>query len=147
MNRTVALWALALAMAAPAGCQRDSSTPEGDAVRQQPVPRGGEIGREAPDAAASPRPTVPGLHAQALVGRYSDGDTRLELRADGSYVQSLQAGGSTLSVQGRWSGAGPKALLLAPASASAKDVRFEVVSDLELRSADGTHTFRRARAP
>ena len=146
MNRTVALCALALAMTAPIGCKRESPTPEGDAGRQ-PVPRGEEIRREAPDAAASPRPTVPGLDARALVGSYSDGDTRLELRADGSYVQSLQAGGSTLSVQGRWSGAGPRTLLLTPASASAENVRFEVLSDLELRSVDGTHTFRRARVP
>ncbi|HZF97327.1 MAG TPA: hypothetical protein VEY92_03610 [Pseudoxanthomonas sp.] len=146
MNRTIALCALALAMTAPAGCKRESSTPEGDAGRQS-VSHDEEIRREAPDAAASPRPSVPGLDARVLVGSYSDGDTRVELRADGSYVQSLQAGGSTLSVQGHWSGAGPKTLLLAPASASAEDARFEVVSDLELRSVDGTHTFRRARAP
>ena len=146
MNRTVGLCALALAMTALTGCQRDSSTPEGDAGRQ-PVSRGEETRREARDAAASPRSTVPGFDVRSLVGGYSDGDTRLELRADGSYMQSLHAGGSTLSVQGRWSGVGSKTLLLAPASASAEDVRFEVVSDLELRSVDGTHTFRRARSP
>jgi hypothetical protein len=146
MNRTVAVCALALAMAALAGCERESSTLEGDAGRQ-PVPRGEELRRETPNAAASSPSSVPGLDARALAGSYSDGDTRLELRANGSYVQSLQAGGSTLSVQGRWSGVGSKTLLLAPASASAEDVRFEVVSDLELRSVDGIHTFRRARAP
>jgi hypothetical protein len=147
MNRTVALSALVLATTLLAACTRDPSTPEADAARQ-PTPLAEDIRREALDAAAaSRRATVPDLDTRSLVGHYSDRDTQLELRADGSYVQSLQVGGSTLSVEGRWSGVGPVTLLLAPDSASAEDVMFEVVSDLELRSVDGTHTFRRAREP
>lgn len=83
------------------------------------------------------------LDTKALAGRFDDGESVLELRADGSYVQTLQAGGNPISTDGSWSAVDSDGLLLDPNSKSAADVRFQVVSNDELRSGDGTHTFRR----
>jgi hypothetical protein len=83
------------------------------------------------------------LDTKALAGRFDDGESVLELRADGSYVQTLQAGGNPISTDGSWSAVRGDGLLLDPSSKSAADVRFQVVSNDELRSGDGTHTFRR----
>ena len=83
------------------------------------------------------------LDTKALAGGFGDGESVLELRADGSYVQTLQAGGNTISTDGSWSAADGDGLLLDPNSKSAEDVRFQVVSNDELRSGDGTRTFRR----
>ena len=83
------------------------------------------------------------LDSKALAGKFDDGESVLELRADGSYVQTLQAGGNPISTDGNWSAADGGGLLLDPNSKSAEDVRFQVVSNDELRSGDGTRTFRR----
>jgi hypothetical protein len=83
------------------------------------------------------------LDSKALAGKFDDGESVLELRADGSYVQTLQAGGNPISTDGSWSAADGGGLLLDPNSKSAEDVRFQVVSNDELRSGDGTRTFRR----
>lgn len=83
------------------------------------------------------------IDSKALAGRFGDGESVLELRADGSYVQTLQAGGNTISADGSWSAAGGDGLLLDPNSKSADDVHFQVVSNDELRSDDGTRTFNR----
>ena len=83
------------------------------------------------------------LDTKALAGKFGDGESVLELRADGSYVQTLQAGGDTISTDGNWSAADGNGLLLDPNSKSAEDVRFQVVSNDELRSGDGTRSFRR----
>jgi hypothetical protein len=91
----------------------------------------------APDAASA------SLDTKALAGKFGDGESVLELRADGSYVQTLQAGGDAISTDGSWSAVEGDGLLLDPNSKSAADVRFQVVSSDELRSGDGTRTFHR----
>ncbi len=87
--------------------------------------------------------SVAALDAKALAGKFGDGESVLELRADGSYVQTLQAGGNAISTDGNWSAVEGGGLLLDPNSKSAEDVRFQVVSNDELRSGDGTRIFRR----
>ncbi len=83
------------------------------------------------------------LDSKAIAGRFGDGESVLELRADGSYVQTLQAGGNVISTDGNWNVVDSDGLLLDPNSKSAEDVRFRVVSNDELRNGDGTRTFRR----
>ena len=83
------------------------------------------------------------VDSKAIAGSFSDGESVLELRADGSYVQTLNAGGGSISSDGTWSGTGSKGLLLDPNSKSAKDVAFEIVSNDELRTDNGTRVFRR----
>ncbi|MEO8365347.1 MAG: hypothetical protein ABI538_03980 [Pseudoxanthomonas sp.] len=83
------------------------------------------------------------LDTKALAGRFDDGESVLELRANGSYVQTLQAGGNAISTDGSWSAVDGDGLLLDPNSKSAEDVRFQVVSKDELRNGDGNRTFRR----
>ena len=83
------------------------------------------------------------LDAKALAGRFGDGESVLELGADGTYVQTLQAGGNAISTDGTWNAVGGDGLLLDPNSKSAEDVHFQVVSNDELRSDDGSRTFRR----
>lgn len=87
--------------------------------------------------------TVATLDTKALAGKFGDGESVLELRADGSYVQTLQAGGNSISTDGTWSALDGDGLLLDPNSKSAEDVRFQVVSNDELRNGDGTRSFRR----
>ncbi|HEY5971297.1 MAG TPA: hypothetical protein VIT22_04880 [Pseudoxanthomonas sp.] len=86
---------------------------------------------------------IAALDGKALAGKFGDGESVLELRADGSYVQTLQAGGSSISTDGSWSASGVDTLLLDPNSKSAQDAQFVVVSNDELRTADGARTFRR----
>lgn len=86
------------------------------------------------------------LDSKAIAGSYSDGESVLELRADGSYVQTLNAGGGSISSEGTWSGTDSNSLLLDPNSKSAKDVAFQIVSNDELRSDNGTRVFRRVAA-
>lgn len=83
------------------------------------------------------------VDSKAIAGSFSDGESVLELRADGSYVQTLNAGGGSISSDGTWSGTGSKSLLLDPNSKSAKDVAFEIVSNDELRTDNGARVFRR----
>lgn len=83
------------------------------------------------------------LDSKAIAGKFGDGESVLELRADGSYVQTLQAGGNAISTDGSWSAVDSDGLLLDPNSKSAEDVRFQVVSNDELRSGDGARTFLR----
>lgn len=83
----------------------------------------------------------------AIAGNFSDGESILELRADGSYVQTLNAGGGSISSEGTWSGQGDKSLLLDPSSKSAEDVGFEIVSNDELRTDKGMRVFRRVASP
>ena len=83
------------------------------------------------------------VDSKAIAGSFSDGESVLELRADGTYLQTLNAGGSSISSDGTWSGTGSKALLLDPNSKSADDVTFDIVSNDELRTDNGARTFRR----
>jgi hypothetical protein len=82
--------------------------------------------------------------SKALAGNFSDGESNLELRADGSYLQTLKAGGSTITADGSWSAVNTTELLLDPNSKSAEDARFVIASPDELRASDGSRTFRRA---
>lgn len=83
------------------------------------------------------------VDSKALVGTFSDGESILELRANGSYLQTLQVSGSAITADGSWSAASSTELLLDPNSKSAEDARFVIVSADELRAADGSRTFRR----
>lgn len=83
------------------------------------------------------------IDSKALVGTFSDGESILELRASGSYLQTLHAGGSAITADGSWSATSSTELLLDPNSKSAEDARFVIVSPDELRTADGARTFRR----
>jgi hypothetical protein len=84
-----------------------------------------------------------GMAVAALAGRFGDGESVLELRADGSYVQTLDIGGASISSDGRWAPDGAHAILLDPSSKEAADARFEVVSADVLRGADGKREFKR----
>lgn len=95
------------------------------------------------DNTPAPDATSASLDTKALAGKFGDGESVLELRADGVYVQTLQAGGNAISTDGSWSAMDADGLLLDPNSKSAEDVRFQVVSNDELRSGDGSRTFRR----
>ncbi|KAF1707302.1 hypothetical protein [Pseudoxanthomonas sacheonensis] len=83
------------------------------------------------------------VDSKAIAGSFSDGESVLELRADGSYVQTLNAAGVAVSSDGTWSGHGGNGLLLDPSSKSAEDVSFEIVSNDELRTDKGTRVFKR----
>lgn len=84
------------------------------------------------DAASGAR-----LDGKSLAGKFSDGESVLELRADGSYVQTLQIAGSAIDSDGHWAPDGKHAVKLDPNSKQAEDVRFDVVSADLLKSADG----------
>ena len=87
------------------------------------------------------------MDAKQLAGKFGDGESVLELRDDGSYLQTLQAGSSSITADGSWSSPAAGSLLLDPNSKSAEDARFEVVTTDELRAADGSRTFRRIAGP
>lgn len=139
------LGACAVVLAFATACKREPvATPEvapapaADTPETHPVDATAAVeNTPAPDAAATR------LDTKALAGRFDDGESVLELRADGSYVQTLQAGGNAISTDGSWSVLDNDGLLLDPNSKSAADVRFQVVSNDELRSGDGSHSFRR----
>lgn len=77
------------------------------------------------------------LDNKSLAGKFTDGESILELRADGDYVQTLHVAGSEISGDGHWSAAGGSALLLDPNGKEAEDARFEVVSADTLKGVDG----------
>lgn len=139
------LGAFAVVLAIATACKRGpEATPEvapaatPPAAEANPVDISAAIeNTPAADAAGST------LDAKALAGRFGDGESVLELGADGTYVQTLQAGGNAISTDGTWNAVGGDGLLLDPNSKSAEDVHFQVVSNDELRSDDGSRTFRR----
>lgn len=139
------LGACAVVLALATSCNREpEATPEAAPVAATATPEANPV-----DATAAVENTpavdaaVTTLDTKALAGRFDDGESVLELRADGSYVQTLQAGGNPISTDGSWNTVDGDGLLLDPNSKSAADVRFLVVSNDELRSGDGTRTFRR----
>lgn len=153
------LLSLTFALALLAGCNIEQATPEADPladtepeteVLPPPLPGSNPIDATsvidhgaAGDAAAQSGK----LDTKALAGHFSDGDTLLELREDGTYVQTLKIDGAALEATGTWSAIGPAALLLDPSSKSAEDAVFLVASNDELNSEDGDLTFRRIAAP
>lgn len=77
------------------------------------------------------------LDGKALAGKFSDGESVLELRADGVYAQTLQVAGNAIGSDGHWAPDGEHAIKLDPNSKQAEDVRFDVVSADLLKGADG----------
>jgi len=77
------------------------------------------------------------LDNKSLAGKFTDGESILELRADGDYVQTLHVAGSEIRGDGHWSAAGGSALLLDPNGKGTEDARFEVVSADTLKGVDG----------
>ena len=139
------LGACAVVLAIATACKREpEATPEAAPVSAIATPETNPV-----DATAAVENTpatdagIATLDAKALAGKFGDGESVLELRADGSYVQTLLVGGNAISTDGNWSAVDGDGLLLDPNSKSAEDVRFQVVSNDELRSGDGTRTFRR----
>ena len=124
--------------------------------REEPAPAAQSASVAAPAAAPEANPVdatsvvdnTPAADAatvdtKAIAGSFSDGESVLELRADGSYVQTLNAGGGSISSDGTWSGQGGKGLLLDPSSKSAEDVSFDIGSNDELRTDKGMRVFKR----
>lgn len=139
-NRTVILLALAVTLAT--ACKREEPAEPAAASTTAPANTANPV-----DATSvvdnSPAAEAATVDSKAIAGNFSDGESVLELRADGSYVQTLNAGGGSISSDGTWSGTGGKGLLLDPSSKSAKDVAFEIVSNDELRTDNGARVFRR----
>lgn len=86
---------------------------------------------------------VPMLDTKALAGSFGNGESVLELRADGTYLQTLWVAGNEITADGSWSAQDRSTLLLDPNSKSAEDAGFKVVSNDELQSIDGKHVFLR----
>lgn len=159
MNMTpTLLLSFTLTLSILAGCRMEQATPEAD------PPADIEAGAEAlPPPLPDPHPIdatsvidhgaagdasgqAGTLDTKALAGRFSDGNSMLELRPDGTYVQTLTIDGASLDATGTWSAIGPAALLLDPNSKSAEDAVFMVASSDQLTSEDGALTFRRIAA-
>ncbi len=137
--------ACAIVLAIATACKREpEATPDVAPAATTATPETHPVdATSVVDNTPAPDATSATLDTKALAGKFGDGESVLELRADGSYVQTLQAGGNAISTDGSWSAADSDGLLLDPNSKSAEDVRFQVVSNDELRSGDGTRTFRR----
>jgi hypothetical protein len=137
---------LALILAAAVACKREEpavASPPAPAAATTAAPEANPV-----DATAvvdnTPAAEAAAVDSKAIAGNFSDGESVLELRADGSYVQTLNVGGSAISSDGNWSGAaGGKSLLLDPNSKSAEDVSFDIVSNDELRTDNGMRVFKR----
>lgn len=139
------LGACAVVLAMATACKRETAaTPEATPASATSTPETNPVDATAAvDNTPAADTTVATLDTKALAGKFGDGESVLELRADGGYVQTLQAGGNVISTDGSWTAVGGDGLLLDPNSKSAEDVRFQVVSNDELRNGDGTRTFRR----
>ncbi len=142
--------ALAVAACQPQQAAAPTATPVADAPPPQPA-----AAAVAEDKSAAPAGTdvvsvvdnTPMAHVEAasgkrldgksLAGRFGDGESVLELRADGVYVQTLQVGGNAIGSDGHWAPDGERAIRLDPNSKQAEDVRFDVVSADLLKGADG----------
>lgn len=152
---------LLLALALVGGCRRDDASSRTDPALEAKIDEEFAALPEAADPAlpvdatsvvehgASGGASSQGgaLDTKALAGKFSDGQSMLELRSDGSYVQTLKMQGAALDATGTWAAIGPAALLLDPSSKSAEDAVFLVASSDELNSEDGALTFRRVAAP
>lgn len=144
--------ALALAACKPADTPQASAPPQaeeaaaGSTAPAAPTPATDAASAvdQAPAAEVTDKAGVV-IDAKALAGAFEGNGSTLILSADGTYTQTLNAGGAQLSSSGTWSAAGPGLLLLDPQDKAAQDVRFEVVSANELHSQDGTYTFKRTR--
>lgn len=137
--------ALALAACKPAEPPASTTAPATDAsATATPSADAPTADGQAPAAEVTDQAGVV-IDRKALAGDFEGNGSRLVIQADGTYTQTLNAGGAQLSGSGTWSAAGPGLLLLAPQDQAAQQVRFEVVSADQLHSQDGTYTFKRAR--
>ena len=150
MNKQLVVFALPVALALAACKPQPAPSDPGEAstastptasqstARTEPTstPQQGPVGGVDQPLALPDAPAA-AVDTGALAGTFSDGDTVLELRADGSYLQTLNAGGSAMSADGHWAGNGANAIVLDPNSKEAADLRFEVVSADLLRGGDG----------
>lgn len=135
---------LALAACKPAEPPAASTPPQPDAAATTtPATDAVSAVDQAPAAEVTDKDGVV-IDSKALAGEFDGNGSKLMIEDDGTYTQTLNAGGAQLSGSGTWSAAGPGVLLLDPQDKAAQDVRFDVVSADELRSQDGTYTFKRA---
>lgn len=139
------LGACAVVLAIATACKREpDAMPDATPATATAIPETNPVDATAAvDNTPAADATVATLDTKALAGKFGDGESVLELRADGSYVQTLLVGGNAISTDGNWSAVDGDGLLLDPNSKSAEDVRFQVVSNDELRSGNGARTFRR----
>jgi hypothetical protein len=139
---------LTVTLIAFAGCKPATPDPLPEPIPEATTGTTPAENDSAVDATAvvenTPASETAAFDSKALVGTFGDGESTLELRADGSYLQTLQAGGSAITADGSWSAVNATELLLDPNSKSAEDARFVIVSPDELRAADSSRTFRRA---
>jgi hypothetical protein len=139
----LALSLSALAACKPAEAPQASAPPQAEAAATNaPGTDATSAVDQAPAAEVTDQAGVV-IDSKALAGEFEGNDSKLAIDADGSYTQTLNAGGAQLSSSGTWSAAGPGVLLLDPQDKAAQDVRFDVVSADELHSQDGTYTFKR----
>ncbi len=138
MTARLPLLMLSLTLTVLAGCSSEHPLDAPDPVDSASVKDDGDGGTASAQASA--------LDTRALAGRFSDGKSILELGADGVYVQSLEIEGASLDTTGTWSAVGPASLLLDPDSEAAEDTVFLAATSDELRSEDGSMTFRRIPA-
>ena len=149
MNKRIVVlalpFALALAACKPQSAPSESgnaSTASGPAASQPaetqpaPTPQQGPVGGVGQPLALPDTPAA-AVDTGTLAGTFSDGETVLELRADGSYLQTLNAAGGAMNADGHWAANGANAILLDPNSKEAADLRFEVVSADLLRGGNG----------
>lgn len=142
--RTFCLLAVTLALAVACKREEPAAAPEStSAAAPAAAPEGNPVDATSVVDNTPAAADAVAVDSKAIAGSFSDGESVLELRADGSYVQTLNAGGGSISSDGTWSGTGSKSLLLDPNSKSAKDVAFEIVSNDELRTDNGARVFRR----
>lgn len=134
MNKRI-VFALPVLLAFTACKPQPSPEPAATAPATEATPAAPPAGGVGQPMALPEAPTT--LDTAALVGRFGDGDTVLELQADGSYVQTLNVAGSAMQADGHWGADGDNAILLDPNSKEAADTRFEVVSNDLLRGSDG----------
>lgn len=134
MNKRI-IFALPVLLAFTACKPQPSPEPAATAPATEATPATPPAGGVGQPMALPEAPTA--LDTATLAGRFGDGDTVLELHADGTYVQTLNAAGSAMQADGHWGADGDNAILLDPNSKEAADTRFEVVSNDLLRGGDG----------
>lgn len=151
MRLLIALpFALAIAACQPQPAATPTAKPAADAPAPQPVaeavvedksaaPAGTDVVAVVDNTPMAHVDAASGaqLDGRSLAGKFSDGESMLELRADGGYVQTLQVAGNAIDSDGHWAPDGEHAVKLDPNSKQAEDVRFDVVSADLLKGADG----------
>ena len=131
---------IALSILTLNACRQDAPTVPAKATESVATANAVDAVAVVENSASTVGPT---LDAKALAGSFGNGESVLELRADGTYLQTLWVAGNEITADGSWSAQDGSTLLLDPSSKSAEDAGFKVVSNDELRSIDGKHVFLR----